>query len=434
MTRECCFTKDLYSNSSSKNEHKMKFKFLGGAGEVGKIGALLEIEGKRLMFDYGMAPGKPPSFPEPSPRVEEVYLTHAHLDHSGATPWISREYSIPVLGTLVTKEVSEVLLKDACKVAELEGYSLPYDSDDIIELMGNWIELRQEKKRLLGNLSNITVTPYPAGHIPGAMMYEIENSSEKIIFSGDIQFRNLHLLRGAKPRKCDILFLEGTYSGRDHEDRNKLEKEFINDIREVLESGGKAIIAAFGVGRSQEVAMILKDQGFPLWMDGMSNEVLKIFLRHPESISSPQDLSQAKKRIKPVRALKHRMAALKDRAVISTSGMLDGGPVLWYLDRIKDDPKSTVFLTGYQVEGTNGRRLLEEGIIEDKGVEVRVNCKVKYYDFSAHAGHSELVAFAKKCRPEKVVIFHSENRAPLAEDIRDFAEVVTPENNEEMKI
>ena len=104
-----------------------------------------------------------------------------------------------------------------------------------------------------------------------------------------------------------------------------------------------------------------------------------------------------------------------------------------YIDKIKDDTKSAVIITGYQVEGTNGRMLLENREIDLYGIKTRVNCKVKYYDFSAHAGHNELLKFIKKCSPENVILIHSENPEKLAEEI-DFAEVYIPENGEEIKI
>jgi putative mRNA 3-end processing factor len=114
--------------------------------------------------------------------------------------------------------------------------------------------------------------------------------------------------------------------------------------------------------------------------------------------------------------------------------MLDGGPVLWYLEQIKEDPRSAILLTGYQIPGTNGRQLLEHGAIDIKGVKERINCEVKYFDFSAHAGHSELVKFAKDCKPEKIVLFHSDNRDVLAEELKDFAEVYLPENKRELSL
>jgi len=107
--------------------------------------------------------------------------------------------------------------------------------------------------------------------------------------------------------------------------------------------------------------------------------------------------------------------------------MLDGGPVLEYIRRSKDDKKSAILLTGYQVEDTNGRMLMDTGSIEIEGEIEKVNCEVCHFDFSAHSGHDELVAFAEGAQPDEVILVHGDNREELAEDIRSFAKVHTPE-------
>jgi putative mRNA 3-end processing factor len=114
--------------------------------------------------------------------------------------------------------------------------------------------------------------------------------------------------------------------------------------------------------------------------------------------------------------------------------MLDGGPVLWYIDKLKNDPKSAILLTGYQVEGTNGRLLLDTGCLNFYGVNQKIECQVFHFDFSAHAGHTQLVEFAKGCSPEKIVLFHSDDREPLAEDLKDVAEVLVPENGKKFTL
>jgi putative mRNA 3-end processing factor len=126
---------------------------------------------------------------------------------------------------------------------------------------------------------------------------------------------------------------------------------------------------------------------------------------------------------------------VKGEVILTTSGMLDGGPVVSYIDAIRDDPKSAILLTGYQVEGSNGRKLLETGMLEVKGVSERVQCEVMKFDFSAHAGHNELLAFAKACEPEKIVLMHGDDREILAGDLRsDGFEVLLPQNGEKFEL
>ena len=110
--------------------------------------------------------------------------------------------------------------------------------------------------------------------------------------------------------------------------------------------------------------------------------------------------------------------------------MMDGGPVLSYMNKLKDDPKSAVILSGYQVPDSNARLLVDTGYLNFYGVKEKVQCEVEYFDLSAHAGHSELVEFAEKCSPEKIVLMHSDNRQALVEPLKKVGEVITPSTGE----
>ncbi|MEM4110557.1 MAG: MBL fold metallo-hydrolase [Thermoplasmata archaeon] len=112
----------------------MKFKFLGGADEVGRLGMILEEKGKRFLFEYGITPGKPPKFPLDAPKPDAIFLTHAHLDHSGMLPYLTLKYSVPVYGTPLTLELSDLLLRDSVKVMNLEGYNSPFEIENVDEL------------------------------------------------------------------------------------------------------------------------------------------------------------------------------------------------------------------------------------------------------------------------------------------------------------
>jgi putative mRNA 3-end processing factor len=114
--------------------------------------------------------------------------------------------------------------------------------------------------------------------------------------------------------------------------------------------------------------------------------------------------------------------------------MMDGGPVLHYMNKLKDNPKNAVLLTGYQVEGTNSRLLVDEGLLDFYGVKEKVSCEVEYFDFSGHAGHDQLVDFARSCEPEKIILMHSDDRESLKAPLEEFAEVHTPVDGEELII
>ncbi len=156
----------------------------------------------------------------------------------------------------------------------------------------------------------------------------------------------------------------------------------------------------------------------------MGKKVSKLYLKYPKYLRSVDDLKKAFKKVNVVHSDHGRKMAMKGPVIVTSSGMMD----------VKNDRKSAVLLTGYQVEGTNSRLLIEKGKLNFYGVVENVDCEVQYYDFSAHAGHSELVEFAKKCKPEKIILFHSADRAPLVESLKDTAEVLTPMKGERFSL
>ncbi len=402
-------------------------EFLGGGHEVGRLGILLKCPGARMLFDYGMTATDPPQYPAPCPPVDIMFLTHSHLDHSGMIPWLTSRYDIDVISTSVSREIGILLMEDSIKIGEAEGYPEFYTSSDVKIARRRFDEIMFGDTTSAGGLQ---VAAHSAGHIPGATMYELRGKRTTLV-TGDIHTLDTRLVAGAKPVKCDNLIMESTYSGRNHPARLKTEYALLKKIEEVTNRGGMAIIPSFAVGRCQELMLLLKDSRFEFWLDGMGKKVNKIYLRYPEFLRSAKRLRNAASRTHEVRTSQGRARALKGDAILTTSGMLDGGPVLNYVDAVRDDPKSAILLTGYQVEGSNGRKLLETGTMDFQGVTERVNCEVLKFDFSAHAGHDELMAFAKGCEPEKIVLMHGDQRELLAGDLRSEGfEVLLPRNGD----
>lgn len=406
-------------------------EFLGGGDEVGRLGILLKMDGQRLLFDYGITASDPPKYPMPCPPIDKMFLTHCHLDHSGMIPWLTARFDCPVISTSISREVGILLMEDSVKIAEAEGYPQPYGSVDV-KVAG-----RRFEEIMFGDTidaGDTQVTTHSAGHIPGATMYELRDNMTTLV-TGDINTLDTRLVMGAKPVKCDYLIMESTYSGRNHPTRLKVEYNFIKKIEEVTNRGGTVIIPAFAVGRTQEILLLLKDSRLEFWLDGMGKTVNKIYMRFPEYVRSAKRLRQAIMRTHEVRNVHARTRALKGDIIVTTSGMMDGGPVLHYVDEIRNDPKSAILLTGYQVEGSNGAKLLETGMLEFQGVNEKVNCEVTKFDFSAHAGHSELMQFAKGCSPEKIVLCHGDHREIIAADLKaEGFEVQTPKNGEKWSV
>jgi putative mRNA 3-end processing factor len=410
---------------------KIEGEFLGGGHEVGRLGIKLRMDGSTLLFDYGMTATSPPQYPAPAPPVDLMLLTHSHLDHCGMIPWLTARYDIDVISTAVSREVGLLLMNDGLKVAAAEGYPEPYNKNDVRNASRRFDEIRFGESFDIGEVG---IGAHSAGHIPGATMYELRGSSTTLI-TGDLHTLDTRLVKGAKPVKCDNLIMEATYSGRNHPDRLKTEYSFLNKVAEVVDRGGLAIVPAFAVGRTQELLLLLKDSKLDYWLDGMGKTVNGAYLRNPEFVRSPKRLRQAIGRAKEVRNARARERAARGDVVVSTSGMLDGGPVQSYIESVRQDPKSAILLTGYQVEGCNGRKLVETGSMEIQGVSEKVRCEVAKFDFSAHAGHDQLLAFAKGCDPERIVLCHGDQREVLAKDLRaEGFEVLLPMNGEKFSL
>jgi len=190
--------------------------------------------------------------------------------------------------------------------------------------------------------------------------------------------------------EADTLILESTYFGEDHVPRKETEERFIESVLDTLDMGGTALIPAFAIGRTQEILMLLYAHGIRAYVDGMGRDAYKILKKHPQYLRNPDLLDRAFKYAISVND-RQRDSFLKEPSVIvTTAGMLNGGPILYYLSRLYKDPKSKVLLTGYQVEGTNGRLALEHGFVETRDDVLALKPMVEQYDFSAHSGDSDL--------------------------------------------
>lgn len=401
----------------------MKIKFLGGAEEVGRLGMVLETEGGRVLFDYGLTPSDPPKYPQPATNIDVTFLTHGHTDHSGMIPWLCRRNSgMPVQSTSMTRELSTLLAYDNIKVNNYEGYPSQYNAEDVKRAHIQYDEIEFGETNEFGGAK---IKYHSAGHIPGATMFEVDDG-RKLLFTGDINTIDARLVAGAKPVKCDILAIETTYSGREHPGRPDTERAFLNKVEDVVDRGGLAVVPAFAVGRTQEMLMLLSGEGYDVWLDGMGLKVTYMMLDDPNYISSPKKLRKALSEARFARGEVGRRQALKADVIVTTSGMLDGGPALRYINRIKDHEESAILLTGYQVEGTNGRLLLDKKMLDFSGSRQKVNCEVAFFDFSSHAGHGELLKFIDGCSPEEVILYHGDNRIPIADAIRSRYKVHMP--------
>ncbi len=395
------------SYPSEPIEKGFRFHFLGGGDEVGNVGCILEDEtGTKLLLDYGMAPTDPPRYPNESPNIENCILTHSHIDHIGMAPWLSSNYGTLLHCTGLTKMIVEPMWHDCYKVSRIEGYPLAWDKRDLDEALVNLrphsfneeIKLLDWKWRFLR-----------AGHIPGAAMTYIETPKKKILFSGDFDTRDCELVSGAKTVDCDILFIEGTYANRNHPKKEEEQQRFLDRVLEVVERNGTCLVPAFANGRTQDVLMLLHrtNPQLNVHIDGMGKRLVKMYLEHNEYLRDKDALTAALSWAKKVGSKSDKKKALNADVIITTSGMLNGGPSIWYLNRLRNDLRNAILLTGYQAEGTGGRMLLEKKQVPIFGNISPINLEVDQYSFSTHAGQKELIEFVEGCNPKDVIIYHT---------------------------
>ena len=411
----------------------INLRFLGGCGEVGRSAILLD---DNVLLDYGMKPAEPPLYPVGGVRPDSVIVSHGHLDHCGVVPNLM-DIKPDIFMTPVTKDLASLLARDTMKIARAKGQVLPFIIEDVRDFELHTYSIDYGTGF---DASGYEGMLYDAGHIPGSSTIYLENKSGSLLYTGDIDTRDTNLLGPAENLPvADIAIVESTYFGTEHTVRSKLERDFIDSIKDTVEGGGWAIIPAFAIGRTQEVVMILEKYGIRPYVDGMGVDVYKLLKKHPSYLKDPTRLDKAFKDAFRVNPRERSRIMDEPCVIVTTAGMLNGGPVLYYLRHIHDDPRSKILLTGYQVEGTNGRLALERGYYEDRGRSIQISAQIELYDFSAHSGDSslkELVTEQVDGGCQLVVCVHGDNTEGFASWINENLEVnaVSPVNGDQIYI
>ncbi|MBC8437984.1 MAG: MBL fold metallo-hydrolase [Euryarchaeota archaeon] len=421
-------------DESPVEDGKLKYHFLGGGPEVGNVGCILEDStGTRIQIDYGFVPKNPPCFPEEGPPVTDVILTHSHIDHIGLVPWLVSSHDTTIHCTEMTASLLEMLWRDTYKVSSIEKQPLPWDRRDLENALenvvthnfGEWVEHGAWKWKF-----------HSAGHIPGAAMIEIDLGDRNLLWTGDFDTRSTPCVAGALPVESDILFIETTYAGREQPIREEEVERFLSRVVEVVERGGTCLIPSFANGRGQDILSYLHDSNLDLEVhyDGMGRKIINHFLDNSSYIRDPDKLWKIKRWARLVSSKSDRKKALDADVIVTTSGMLDGGPAHWYLNRLRHDQRNAILLTGYQAEGSGGRRVLDEARLDIFGKTVDINLEVNQYSFSTHAGNSQLLEFARSCKSKNIILFHgnpNDEQMKFKETLEaDGINIFTPDNGQ----
>jgi putative mRNA 3-end processing factor len=339
--------------------------------------------------------------------VDAVFLTHAHLDHSGAVPMLFISGRPKLYSTRATYQQAEILLKDMLK---LSGYYLPFGEPEIRKMLisGTSINYGEPVK-----IKDAEIEFISAGHIPGSSQVVI-NADKTLLYTGDFTTIDTRLIKGSDVpgEDFDVVITESTYAREAHLPRRELEEKITNHVLETVNNGGLVVIPAFSIARSQEVACILYSRGYrgPMYMDGMATQVLELYLSSEDFIDGLDLLARVYRKLRIVRGRKQREKAQREPGVVITpAGMLKGGPVVFYASKVANDPASTIILVSFQSPGTPGEMLLKERKLSVNGNLVPVRAQVYQYKLSAHAGMEQLHDYLTRvARNAQVFTIHGE--------------------------
>lgn len=407
---------------SGQRDILTELHFLGGCQTIGSSAYLVKANENSILLDFGASFNGNPTFPQMSrPPKLHVALSHAHLDHSGGLPLLFASGSAPIFMTAITRDLIRILLKDMLR---LSNYYLPYERQEVERLLHR-IKIVDYEEPI--NLKHgITLTFYDAGHIPGSAAILVETPTNTILYTGDINTINTQLLKAADipTNYPDTVIIESTYALTAHEERQTIEAKFIETILEIVDNGGTVLVPAFAVARAQEILCILARYklSFPIYLDGMARDASRVFLRHPAFFRDYKLLKRALRNADWIQTRRHREQITKNPGlVVAPAGMLRGGTAAMYLSEIMHDPRNAVLLVGYQISGTPGRDLLENGRFDDGSGLKRVKAKYQLFDFSSHAGKTQLLDLGQSfSNVDQLFTVHGEAEAckSLAKELR----------------
>ncbi len=444
----------------------MKLTFYGGAGQVTGANYLLEIKDpsrpdgvRKILIDCGLHQGTDfceshnyEPFAYNPKEVTEVFVTHAHIDHTGRLAKLIRDgFNGIVYSTAPTRDFAELLLLDSEHILADEalkhGKPVIYDATDVATLMRHWEEVEYHRPLILGN-GAVKITAFSAGHILGSASYLIEAEGKSIIFSGDLGNSPAPLIGPTEaPTFADYCLIESAYGDRIHESIPERQRKLETVILDSVKAGGTLMIPAFALERTQVLLLEIKDM-----LEKHKIPRMPVFVDSPLAIKLTAVYSQYRHYLK--KEIAHRFEsketifdfpglrmtptvedsksinlAPNPKIVIAGSGMSHGGRILYHEQLYLSDPKSALLIFGYQAEGSLGRRLLNgasEVTIFGKPVQVRAKIKA-IGAYSAHADQNQLLTWITplKDKAKKVFVVQGEQSAAttLAQKITEHINV-----------
>lgn len=467
----------------------MEIQFWGAARTVTGSMHLLTINNHRLLLDCGLYQGRRKDAFEINRRlpfnpaeIDALILSHAHIDHSGNIPSLVKlGFKGAIWCTSATRDLAAAMLQDSAHIQESDvryvnkrrrrqgknPFEPLYTRQDALAAIEQFQSV--EYGRPFSPAPGVEARFLDAGHILGSAVTVLDiddrGRRKRLVFSGDIGRKNLPILRDPRPvAGADIVIMESTYGQREHASSGQAREALRQVVSDTHQRGGKVIIPAFAVGRTQELVYALHqltiEQAIPsldVYVDSpLAVNVTEIFRLHPECYDDemkalmlsnnghdPFGFSRLRY-VRDVEVSKQLNDLDRPAIIISASGMCEAGRILHHLKHNIEDGRNTVLFVGYQAEQTLGRKILEGNkVVPILGEEYRLRARVEKVDgYSAHADRHGLLNWLEAGRaegdPRHIFLVHgeAESSLALAEAIRarGLPRVEVPERGQSFEV
>ncbi len=436
----------------------MKLIFLGATHEVTGSCTLLEACGKRILIDCGKEQGMDMyencDLPVLASEVDAVFLTHAHIDHSGMIPaLVAKGFSGPIYSTEATAKLCKIMLRDAAHIQEFEAEwrnrKAQRSGEPAYEPGYTMIDAEQAIRQFEGYPYEKTFAPFPgisvvfrdAGHLLGSASAYITvtegEESRTILFSGDLGNLDRPLINDPQPAEnADYVVIESTYGDRTHGDRPDYLGQMTKILQKTFDKGGNVVIPSFAVGRTQEMLYLLrtiKEQNlihghdnFPVYVDSpLAVEATRIYASGLTGYYDKETLSLLQQGIDPIVFPDLKLSVTSEesklinadkvpKVILSASGMCEAGRIRHHLKHNLWRKDSTVLFVGYQVADTIGRKLLDGASkVRLFGEDIAVHANITNLDgISGHADREMLINWLKNMTqtPKMVFVNHGDDQ------------------------
>jgi metallo-beta-lactamase family protein len=423
----------------------MKLTFCGAAGQVTGSCYLLESGGHQILIDCGLFQGTNMAeqenygpFPFDATKIEAVFVTHAHLDHTGRLPKLHRDgFTGTIYSTPPTKDCAEFILLDSENLlaheAQRHGHEPICTTGEVENVMQQWQTLNYHETHQQGPF---TITLYNAGHILGSSIAKIDVEGKTIVFSGDLGnypppiIQPTEFLDGA-----DICAIDGTYGDSVHAPDSTRREMLDSVIEETVKAGGVLMIPAFALERTQELMFYIDElmtrnqvPRVPVFIDSpLAIKLSSVYQKYPEYLNKEaHSFTQAGDKLFNFPSLRFTLTSDESKAIndvpnpkiiMAGSGMMHGGRIMHHAKRYLSDPNSTVLFIGYQAQGSLGRRVMEGAkTVHIFGEPIAVHCKVRVItSYSAHADKPKLLEWLGHLKPQLKQLFVIHSEQPTAE-------------------